>query len=214
MSSHRYVPREPEGIQVIVGSMNMGYIFDTAENRTHNLFRPKREPIPLGHSDGYRTDRFLKKRYYIQIEPNRYTNPTASWRIHIRTQPNLEESISEPNRILKNRYPNPTESSRIDIRTQPNLRESIFEPNRIFKNRHPNPKISFIDFWARCGTVRRQLKDVARYGGNWRMWHGTEATGGCGTVLRRQLEDVARYGGNWRMWHGTEAINWRMWHGT
>ena len=32
--------------------MNMGYISDTARNRTHNLFRPKREPIPLGHSDG------------------------------------------------------------------------------------------------------------------------------------------------------------------
>ena len=30
----------PEGTQVIVGSMNMGYISDTARNRTHNLFRP------------------------------------------------------------------------------------------------------------------------------------------------------------------------------
>ena len=47
-----YVPREPEGTQAIVGSMNMGYISDTARNRTHNLFRPKREPIPLGHSAG------------------------------------------------------------------------------------------------------------------------------------------------------------------
>ena len=46
-------PENPEGIQVIVGSMNMGYISDTARNRTHNLFRPKREPIPLGHSDGF-----------------------------------------------------------------------------------------------------------------------------------------------------------------
>ena len=45
-------PENPEGTQVIVGSMNMGYISDTARNRTHNLFRPKREPIPLGHSDG------------------------------------------------------------------------------------------------------------------------------------------------------------------
>ena len=42
----------PEGTQVIVGLMNMGYISDTARNRTHNLFRPKRESIPLGHSDG------------------------------------------------------------------------------------------------------------------------------------------------------------------
>ena len=41
----------PEGTQVILGSMNMGYISDTARNQTHNLFRPKREPIPLGHSD-------------------------------------------------------------------------------------------------------------------------------------------------------------------
>ena len=45
-------PENLEGTQVIVGSMNMGYISDTARNRTHNLFRPKREPIPLGHSDG------------------------------------------------------------------------------------------------------------------------------------------------------------------
>ena len=51
VSSHMY-PENPEGTQVIVGSMNMGYISDTVRNRTHNLFRPKREPIPLGHSDG------------------------------------------------------------------------------------------------------------------------------------------------------------------
>ena len=44
-------PENPEGTQVIVGSMNMGYISDTARNRAPNLFRPKREPIPLGHSD-------------------------------------------------------------------------------------------------------------------------------------------------------------------
>ena len=51
VSSHMY-PENPEGTQVIVGSMNMGYISDTARNRTHNLFRPKQEPILLGHSDG------------------------------------------------------------------------------------------------------------------------------------------------------------------
>ena len=75
-------PENPEGTQVIVGSMNMGYdiiiiiiiidlispllqmskgntiyrfirnISDTARNPTHNLFRPKCAPIPLGHSDG------------------------------------------------------------------------------------------------------------------------------------------------------------------
>ena len=51
VSSHMY-PENPEETQVIVDSMNMGYISDTARNRAHNLFRPKREPIPLGHSDG------------------------------------------------------------------------------------------------------------------------------------------------------------------
>ena len=51
MSSHIY-SKNPEGTQIIVGSMSMGYISDNARNRTHNLFRPKREPIPLGHSDG------------------------------------------------------------------------------------------------------------------------------------------------------------------
>ena len=50
VSSHMY-PENPEGTQVIVGSMNMGYLSGTARNRTHNLFHPKLEPIPLGHSD-------------------------------------------------------------------------------------------------------------------------------------------------------------------
>ena len=36
-----------------IGSMNMGYVSDTARIRTHNLFRPKCVPIPLGHSDGF-----------------------------------------------------------------------------------------------------------------------------------------------------------------
>ena len=44
VSSHMY-PENPEGTQVIVGSMNMEYIANTARNRTHNLFRLKREPI-------------------------------------------------------------------------------------------------------------------------------------------------------------------------
>ena len=46
-------PENPEGTQVIVGSMDMGYISDTARNQTHNLFRPKCAPIPLGHIDGF-----------------------------------------------------------------------------------------------------------------------------------------------------------------
>ena len=51
--------------QVIVGSMNMGYISDTARNRTHNLFRPKRESIPLGHSDGHVTSCPVMSRHVI-----------------------------------------------------------------------------------------------------------------------------------------------------
>ena len=51
VSSHMN-PENPEGNQVIVGSMNIEYISDTARNRTHNLFCPKQEPIPLGQSDG------------------------------------------------------------------------------------------------------------------------------------------------------------------
>jgi hypothetical protein len=48
------LPREPRrDWRVIVGSMNMGYVSATARNRTHNLFRLKREPIPLYHSDGH-----------------------------------------------------------------------------------------------------------------------------------------------------------------
>ena len=50
LSSHMY-PENPERTQVIVGSMNMGYISNTARNQTYNLFRPKREPIPLCHTD-------------------------------------------------------------------------------------------------------------------------------------------------------------------
>ena len=52
VSSHMY-PENPEETQVIVGFMNMGCISDTARNRTRNLFHPKRELIPLGHSDGH-----------------------------------------------------------------------------------------------------------------------------------------------------------------
>ena len=51
VSSHMY-PENPEETEVIIGSMNMGYISDTARNRTHNLFLHKRELIQLGHSDG------------------------------------------------------------------------------------------------------------------------------------------------------------------
>ena len=50
-------PENPEETQVNVGSMNMGYIL---RNRTHTLFRPKCEPIPLGHSDDHRNFQLIK----------------------------------------------------------------------------------------------------------------------------------------------------------
>ena len=62
-------PENPEGTQVIVGSMNMGYISNTARNRTHNLFRPKREPIPLGHSEFLRSI-ILKSVYSFDLPKN------------------------------------------------------------------------------------------------------------------------------------------------
>ena len=69
-------PEKPEGTQIIVGSMNMGYIYDTARNRTHNLFRdfrPKRESIPLGHSDGH---------FFAQVNIHRKcTNVTVIYQI-------------------------------------------------------------------------------------------------------------------------------------
>ena len=54
VSSHMY-PENPEGTQVVVGSMNMGYIYiypTLPGIELTTCFRPKREPIPLGHSDG------------------------------------------------------------------------------------------------------------------------------------------------------------------
>ena len=48
-----YVPREPRRDPSNRRLNGAGiYISDTARNRTHNLFRPKRKPIPLGNSDG------------------------------------------------------------------------------------------------------------------------------------------------------------------
>ena len=67
-------PENPEGTQVIVGSMNMGYISDTARNRTHNLFRPKREPIPLGHRVFISVAHFSRWRHWkcgdTQLQPS------------------------------------------------------------------------------------------------------------------------------------------------
>ena len=65
-------PENHEGTPVIVGSMNMGYIFDTARNRTNNLFRPKRESIPLGHSDGQSKVVYLVMQNLWRFGPNDY----------------------------------------------------------------------------------------------------------------------------------------------
>ena len=64
-----------EGTQVILGSMNMGYISNTARNWTHNLFLPKCERIPvdldsskfviLGHQALTAKDKLAKK--YSQL---------------------------------------------------------------------------------------------------------------------------------------------------
>ena len=52
-----YVPREPrrDPSNRRLYEHGIWYISDTARNRTHNLFRPKCAPIPLGHSDGQRS---------------------------------------------------------------------------------------------------------------------------------------------------------------
>ena len=64
-------PENPEGTQVIVGSMNMGYISDdNASNRTHNLFRPKRELIPLGHSDEQLVQLVISRFIVVHLYPH------------------------------------------------------------------------------------------------------------------------------------------------
>ena len=68
-------PENPVGTLVIVGSMNMGYISDTARNRTHNPFRTKCAPIPLGHSDHnccYLQARKECKIYIYPLSPGLY----------------------------------------------------------------------------------------------------------------------------------------------
>ena len=85
VSSQLY-PENPEWTQVIVGSMNMGYISDTARNRTHNLFHPKQELIPLGHSDGCVVHFFILRfvqfnvPYTLHISTASYTcSSTVFW---------------------------------------------------------------------------------------------------------------------------------------
>ena len=54
-----------QGTRVILGSMNMGYVSDTARTRTRNRFHPKCAPIPLGHSDGQVDSIDCYWRYFI-----------------------------------------------------------------------------------------------------------------------------------------------------
>ena len=68
VSSHMY-PENPEGTPIIVGSMNIGYISDTARNQTHNLFRLKWEQIPLGHSDGHSDELIKSEIFWTTVYP-------------------------------------------------------------------------------------------------------------------------------------------------
>ena len=86
--SRELYPENPEETQVIVGLMNMGYISDTARNRTHNLFRPKCEPIPLGHSDGRGLD-------YIDIHIYLY-NYNNMFSMYFRPR-FLQQNLVQPN---------------------------------------------------------------------------------------------------------------------
>ena len=54
-------PENLEGTQVIVGSIYMGYVSDTARIRTSNPFRLMCAPIPLDHSDGHSDSRVIRK---------------------------------------------------------------------------------------------------------------------------------------------------------
>ena len=63
--SSLYVPREPwrNPSKRRLYEHGIWYIIpDTARNRTHNLFRPKCGPIPLGHSDGHRSSHIMQER--------------------------------------------------------------------------------------------------------------------------------------------------------
>ena len=71
-------PENPGGTQVIVGSMNMGYISDTVRNQTHNLFRPKRPTVtdtdivldPVEYSPQFRIRSTLKQWSYTWSSHN------------------------------------------------------------------------------------------------------------------------------------------------
>ena len=45
-------PENPEGTQVIIGSMILEYVSDIARTRTRNMFRPKCASLLLGRSNG------------------------------------------------------------------------------------------------------------------------------------------------------------------
>ena len=52
----------------------MGYISDTARNQTHNLFRPKREPIPLGQHSSHMLILLLTPQPVLYSEVSVYSN--------------------------------------------------------------------------------------------------------------------------------------------
>ena len=80
VSSH-IVPREPEETRVIIGSMNMRYdIYPTLPRLELNLFRPKREPILLGHSDGWSKNFAIVPTHQYQT---RTTSKTLNFSNHI-----------------------------------------------------------------------------------------------------------------------------------
>ena len=83
-------PENPEVTQVIVGSMHMGYTSDTAWDRTHNLFRRKWEPIPLGHSDGRNNAALFRVASFLNHIPR--------WKNHSRI---TRESLANHSRITR-----------------------------------------------------------------------------------------------------------------
>ena len=54
-------PENPEGTRLIVGSMNVGYVSDTAGRELATCSVPKCAPIPLGHSDGHVPREFTQR---------------------------------------------------------------------------------------------------------------------------------------------------------
>ena len=68
-------PENPEGTQVIKGSMNMGYISDTARNRTHNLFHQRTETSVITCITKFQhITPWLKKLNWLPVKQQRHPN--------------------------------------------------------------------------------------------------------------------------------------------